>query len=81
MAAGAIRVLQAAGRRVPTDVSVVGFDDVLIASTSDPPLTTVRQPLEEMGRAAADTLLATIRGLPTEKEQLLPTSLVRRESL
>jgi DNA-binding LacI/PurR family transcriptional regulator len=54
---------------------------VLIASTSDPPLTTVRQPLEEMGRAAADTLLATIRGLPAEKEQLLPTSLVRRESL
>ncbi|MBW8761995.1 MAG: LacI family DNA-binding transcriptional regulator [Microbacterium sp.] len=81
MAAGALRVLQAAGRRVPTDVSVVGFDDILIASTSDPPLTTVRQPLEEMGRAAADTLLATIRGLPAEKVQLLPTSLIHRESL
>lgn len=81
MAAGALRVLQAAGRRVPTDVSVVGFDDILIAGTSDPPLTTVRQPLEEMGRAAADTLLATIRGEAAEKQQLLPTSLIRRESL
>lgn len=81
MAAGALRVLQAAGRRVPTDVSVVGFDDILIAGTSDPPLTTVRQPLEEMGRAAADTLLATIRGDAAEKQQLLPTSLIRRESL
>ena len=81
MAAGALPVLQAAGRRVPTDVSVVGFDDILIAGTSDPPLTTVRQPLEEMGRAAADTLLATIRGDAVEKQQLLPTSLIRRESL
>lgn len=81
MAAGAIRVLQAAGRRVPLDVSIVGFDDVLIASTSDPPLTTVRQPLEEMGRAAADTLLATLRGEDVAKEQILPASLVRRESL
>lgn len=81
MAAGAVRVLHAAGRRVPQDVSLVGFDDVLIASTNDPPLTTVRQPLEEMGRAAADTLLAAIRGQSVEGIQLLPTSLVRRESL
>ncbi|WP_336631339.1 MULTISPECIES: LacI family DNA-binding transcriptional regulator [unclassified Microbacterium] len=81
MAAGAVRVLHAAGRRVPQDVSLVGFDDVLIASTNDPPLTTVRQPLEEMGRAAADTLLAAIRGQSVEGMQLLPTSLVRRESL
>ena len=81
MAAGALRALQAAGRRVPADVSVVGFDDVLLAATSDPPLTTIRQPLEAMGRAAAETLLATIRGLPAERIQTLSTSLVRRESL
>jgi len=81
MAAGATRVLHAAGRRVAGDVSLVGFDDVLIASTNDPPLTTVRQPLEEMGRAAADNLLAAIRGEAFETEQLLPTTLVRRESL
>ncbi len=81
MAAGAIRVLQAAGRRVPLDVSIVGFDDVLIATTSEPPLTTVRQPLEEMGRAAAEALIAMIHGRPAEKLQILPTTLVRRESL
>lgn len=81
MAAGAMRVLQAAGRRVPLDVSLVGFDDVLIASASEPPLTTVRQPLEEMGRAAAEALIATIHGRVAEKVQILPTTLVRRESL
>jgi len=81
MGAGATRVLHAAGRRVAGDVSLVGFDDVLIASTNDPPLTTVRQPLEEMGRVAADTLLAAVRGEAFEAERLLPTTLVRRESL
>jgi len=54
---------------------------VLIASTSEPPLTTVRQPLEEMGRAAAEALIATIHGRVAEKVQILPTTLVRRESL
>lgn len=81
MASGAIRVLQAAGRQVPGDVSVVGFDDVLIAETSDPPITTIRQPLEDMGRVAAETLLAVINGHPTERNRLLPTTLIRRESL
>src|SRR5690606_35163833 len=81
MATGALRVLQAAGRRVPLDVSLVGFDDVLIATTSEPPLTTVRQPLEEMGRLAAEALIAQIHGRSVEKVNVLPTSLVRRESL
>ena len=81
MAAGAMRVLQAAGRRVPVDVSLVGFDDVLIATTSEPPLTTVRQPLEEMGRTAAEALIAIIHGRRADREQVLPTTLVRRESL
>ena len=81
MAAGAIRVLEASGRRVPVDVSVIGFDDVLVATTSDPPLTTIRQPLEDMGRAAADNLLAATKGEPYEKDVVLPTTLVRRGSL
>lgn len=81
MASGAMRVLEAAGRRVPADVSVVGFDDVLIALTCDPPLTTVRQPLEEMGLVAAETLLAATRGEDVLREHVLPTSLVRRETL
>ena len=49
MAFGALAVLAAAGRRVPDDVAVVGFDDVPEATLSEPPLTTVRQPIEEMG--------------------------------
>lgn len=80
MASGAIRVLQASGRRVPTDVSVVGFDDVAIATTSNPPLTTIRQPLEEMGRVAAETVLAVVQGRPVNRQPILATTLVQRES-
>lgn len=61
-AIGAILALREAGLRVPADVSVLGFDDVLAASISNPPLTTVRQPLRAMGRAAAATLIQIIRG-------------------
>jgi LacI family transcriptional regulator len=60
-AIGAIMALREAGLRVPRDVSVLGFDDVLIASTSNPPLTTIHQPLRAMGQAAATTLLGLIR--------------------
>jgi LacI family transcriptional regulator len=60
-AMGAILALREAGLRVPKDVSVVGFDDVLAASTYSPPLTTIRQPLRDMGQAAASTLLGLIR--------------------
>ena len=59
-ALGAMRAFQEAGRRVPDDISVVGFDDVAIASYSLPTLTTIRQPLEKMGRIAAQTLLDRI---------------------
>jgi DNA-binding LacI/PurR family transcriptional regulator len=60
-AIGAILALREVGLRVPRDVSVLGFDDVLIASTNNPPLTTIHQPLRGMGQAAASTLLALIR--------------------
>ncbi len=59
-AIGAMRAFQEAGLRVPEDISVVGFDDISIASFSIPPLTTVRQPLEKMGKIAAQTLLDRI---------------------
>ena len=52
MAAGALRALRTAGRRVPEDVAVVGFEDSAVARYAQPPLTTVRQPIEEMGRQA-----------------------------
>jgi DNA-binding LacI/PurR family transcriptional regulator len=59
-AIGAMRAFQEAGIRIPEDVSVVGFDDVSIASFSIPPLTTVRQPLMKMGRIAAQTIIDRI---------------------
>jgi DNA-binding LacI/PurR family transcriptional regulator len=80
MASGAIRVLQAAGRRVPSDVAVIGFDDVSIATTMDPTLTTVRQPLEDMGRVAAETILAVLQGRDVDRRPILNTTLVQRES-
>src|SRR5208337_3061166 len=59
-AMGAICSLCESGRRVPKDVSVVGFDDIQSAAFQNPSLTTVRQPLREMGRVAAETLLRRI---------------------
>jgi LacI family transcriptional regulator len=59
-AIGSIRAFQEAGLRVPEDISVVGFDDIKIAVHNNPGLTTVRQPLEEMGEIAARALLNRI---------------------
>jgi len=60
-AMGAIQALRETGLRIPKDVSVVGFDDILAAATNNPPLTTVHQPLRSMGQEAARTLLKLIR--------------------
>lgn len=60
-AIGAVLALREAGLRVPKDVSVLGFDDVLAGATNSPPLTTIHQPLRAMGQAAASTLLGLIR--------------------
>lgn len=59
-AIGAIHALQEAGLHVPEDVSVIGFDDIASAAFHNPPLTTIRQPLREMGRLAAEALLQRI---------------------
>ncbi|MGO4255540.1 LacI family DNA-binding transcriptional regulator [Marmoricola sp. RAF53] len=82
MAAAALQVLRDAGRRVPEDVCVVGFDDSPLALTTSPPLTTVRQPPEEMGRAMVEVLLGRLEdpdGEPVET-RVLQTSLVERGS-
>ncbi|MFE8936227.1 LacI family DNA-binding transcriptional regulator [Streptomyces sp. NPDC007872] len=83
MAAGARAVLREAGRRVPEDVALVGVDDSAVARHMDPPLTSVRQPIEEMGRAMARLLLQEIAspGDPDDRpRRMLPTELVVRES-
>ncbi len=78
---GVMAVLQQGGLRIPQDISVVGFDDLPAAAQWHPALTTVRQPVDELGRAAVSTLLAMIAGLGAATPQLtLPTELVVRES-
>ncbi|MDQ7906695.1 LacI family DNA-binding transcriptional regulator [Phytohabitans sp. ZYX-F-186] len=80
MAHGALRTLREAGRRVPDDVAVVGFDDVEIARYTDPPLTTVRQPIIEIGREMVRQLLRIAQGEEVEEALILPTELVIRQS-
>jgi LacI family transcriptional regulator len=80
MAFGAMRALRNAGRRVPDDVAVVGFDDIPASAMTHPPLTTVRQPLYEMGRTAAAMVMAAVRGESIAKRVELPTTLVIRDS-
>jgi DNA-binding LacI/PurR family transcriptional regulator len=82
MAAGAIRTLVEHGLAVPDDVSVVGFDDAPIAEMVSPPLTTVRQPLQDMADAAVSLLLARVSsgGAKRRTRRVLDTSLVVRES-
>ncbi|HZP54788.1 LacI family DNA-binding transcriptional regulator, partial [Actinocrinis sp.] len=62
MAAGAMRALKAHGRSVPADVAVVGFDDLPIARHTDPPLTSVNQPIQALGREMAKMLIGLMNG-------------------
>ena len=71
LALGAIRAVRRAGLSVPADVSVIGFDDSLFMSSTDPPLTTVRQPIEAIGRAAVAMLIGQIEGAAVSTEELL----------
>jgi DNA-binding LacI/PurR family transcriptional regulator len=81
MAAGALRVLRDAGRDVPGDVSVVGFDDSPLARHTAPQLTTVHQPTEQMGREMARLLVEQINGAaPAAQPEILPARLVVRAS-
>jgi DNA-binding LacI/PurR family transcriptional regulator len=79
MACGALRALRESGRRVPDDVAVVGFEDAVVARQTDPPLTTVHQPVEAMGREMARLLVGLIAGDPVDNV-VLDTRLVRRAS-
>ncbi|GAA1635911.1 LacI family DNA-binding transcriptional regulator [Microbacterium flavum] len=81
LALGAIRAVRRSGRRVPEDVSVVGYDDSALMSCTEPPLTTVRQPIDAMGRTVIELLLAQIQGgAPGGGELLFEPELVLRSS-
>ncbi|GAA3336129.1 LacI family DNA-binding transcriptional regulator [Amorphoplanes nipponensis] len=79
MAAGALRVLRAAGRSVPGDVAVTGFDDLPVATHTDPQLTTVHQPVQALGREAARMLVDLLDG-GRPAPLVVPTTVVVRES-
>ncbi|PRB12958.1 LacI family DNA-binding transcriptional regulator [Microbacterium sp. MYb62] len=80
MARGALTALRAAGVRVPEDIAVVGFDDSSVAVTTDPPLTTMRQPMYAQGEAMARVLLSRLAGEEPPTTTILPTELVVRAS-
>ncbi len=71
LALGAIRAVRRAGKNVPDDVSVVGFDDSALMNSIDPPLTTVRQPIEPMGRMVIELLVAQLSGTAAPAEEYL----------
>ncbi|WP_405920422.1 LacI family DNA-binding transcriptional regulator [Streptomyces longwoodensis] len=80
MAVGALTELRRWRRRVPADVAVVGFEDSVLARHTDPPLTTVRQPVEELGRTMARVLTDITRHGADRQRITLPTELVVRAS-
>jgi DNA-binding LacI/PurR family transcriptional regulator len=81
MAHGALKAVKEAGRRVPEDVAVIGFDDFDISRYSDPPLTTVRQPIVDMGRTMAKQMLGLVNNKQdVPRSVVLPVELVVRAS-
>jgi DNA-binding LacI/PurR family transcriptional regulator len=80
VALGAIGALREAGRRVPDDISIVGFDDIPLAAYFDPPLTTVRLPAFELGQAAGRALLERLADRAIPHRTLLATELIVRGS-
>ena len=87
MALGALEAARSIGRLVPSDLSIVGFDDIPFAALANPPLTTVGQPIRQLGEQAADLLLRVIEEgeLPTldvteQPNVQLPNRLIVRES-
>jgi DNA-binding LacI/PurR family transcriptional regulator len=83
MAVGALRMLRAAGRRVPDDVAVIGFDDIEAAGYTEPPLTTVRQPVSRQAAEMVRLLLSLADGAEpqgSDRHVILPTELIVRES-
>ena len=81
MAVGVLRAARQRGLQVPSELSVVGFDDVDLAAIVTPTLTTISQPLQEMGRLAVTVLYRQINGQPLDANRVeLSTKLVIRDS-
>ena len=83
LAMGAISVLRRRGLRIPEDIAVIGYDDIPEAAEADPPLTTVRVPLMEIGERAATRVLHALSGQISQTgiEEVVPAQLIRRSSV
>lgn len=81
MAAGVLACCYRRGIRVPDTLSVIGYDNLAVAEMTSPPLTTVAQPLEQMGRTAMEMLLAMLDGAPVPDSVLMETTVVERDSV
>ena len=81
IALGAVRAIRDRGLSVPEDIAVVGFDDMPLAANAEPPLTTVRQPINRTGMLAVETLIDIVRTTPAPARHIiLPVELVIRAS-
>ncbi|MCR5581955.1 MAG: LacI family DNA-binding transcriptional regulator [Pseudobutyrivibrio sp.] len=80
IASQVLQVCSKLGKRVPEDIKIVGFDDVMISQITNPPITTIHQPIKEMAQAAVDMVISASEGKMVPKRTLLPVTLVERES-
>lgn len=80
VAISAYKVFRSRGIRVPEDIQIIGFDDIRFSTLVSPEVTTIRQPIEEMGRRAVDIIYRFGNGLDFEKESIFPVELVERET-
>jgi len=81
MAFGLYKAQSKMRKKIPNEISIVGYDDISFCELLDPPLTTIRQPVHELGEAAVDRLIRVIEGEKDTKTQLFPPSLVERGSV
>ena len=81
MASGVMKVILDSGYEVPKDFSIAGFDDTPVTQMLNPPLSTVKQPLEKMGELAAKKLIAELEGLDFFENHKPKSSLIIRESI
>ena len=81
LAVGIMSGLFEKGRRVPEDISIIGFDDLYLSSITSPRLTTIHQDIVEKGRLAASMLIDTLEKKETKREIIMPVSLIERNSV
>jgi LacI family transcriptional regulator len=75
---GCVKEFRAFGVDIPVDMSVIGFDNVFLSELIDPPLTTIGQPIREMGQAAAEILISVLEGKPCQNTVVFEGKLVVR---